>query len=428
MSPRLVLLLALLFGLLVAYLGSLNAGGVRVTLGPDWTYELPVIALVVGAFLVGASLVLVLGAARDLARSYRDYTLARRTRRAESLSEVYHRGVDAQLAGKPDVAAEAYGEALRRAPAHVDAALRLGEIARARGDARGALSHDLQALRAEERSETILAVAEDYRRLGRPDDVIATYRRLLERDRDHRTALRGLRAVAAEHGRWAEALGAQERLVRTAPREDRAAEEAWLAGMHYELGRALLAEGNLPAAIGRFKDAIRVQPEFLPAVLLLGDAHLKAGASREALRLWEQALEARAAAPLLSRLEQLHRAEGRPARMVALYEGAAARHPDDLAVAFGLGRVYFELAMLDEAAEQFEKLEVRAPEMAPVHAFLGAVFERRGQVREALEEYRRALRWSEAPEWPHRCSACGAAHPCWVDRCPSCRRWNTFRP
>jgi tetratricopeptide (TPR) repeat protein len=114
--------------------------------------------------------------------------------------------------------------------------------------------------------------------------------------------------------------------------------------------------------------------------------------------------------------------------MVALYEGAAVRHPDDLAVAFGLGRVYFELAMLDEAAEQFEKLEVRAPEIAPVHAFLGAVFERRGQVREAFEEYRRALGWSEAPEWPHRCSACGAAHPRWVDRCPTCGRWNTSRP
>jgi lipopolysaccharide biosynthesis regulator YciM len=427
-SLRLALLLVLVFGVLVAYLGSLNAGGVRVSLGPDWTYELPVIALVVGAFLVGVSLAFVLGAARDITRSFRDYKLGRRARRAESLSEIYHRGVDAQLAGKPDAAALAYGEVLRREPAHVESALRLGELARARGDAPGALAHDLMALRAEERPETFLAVAEDYRRLGRPDDAIASYRRLLERDRDHPAALRGLRAVAAEHGRWAEALEAQERLVRMAPREDRPAEEAWLAGIHYELGRALVAEGNVPAAIGRLKEAVRVQPEFLPAVLLLGDAHLTSGESREALRLWERALEARPAVPLLSRLEQLHRAEGRPARMVALYEGAAVRHPDDLAVAFGLGRVYFELAMLDEAAEQFEKLEVRAPEIAPVHAFLGAVFERRGQVREAFEEYRRALGWSEAPEWPHRCSACGAAHPRWVDRCPTCGRWNTSRP
>lgn len=428
MSLRLVLLLTLLFGVLVAYLSSLNVGDVRITLGPDWTYELPVIALVAGAFLLGASLALVLGTVRDLARSYREYKLAWRARRAESLSAIYHRGVDAQLAGKSEVAMEAYGEVQRREPAHVGAAMRLGEMARTRGDVETALGHDLQALDSEERTETILAVAEDYRRLGRPDDAIATYRRLLERDRDHLTALRGLRTVAVEHGRWAEALEAQERLVRAAPREERAAGEGWLAGIHYELGRALLAEGDAAAAIGRFREALRVQPEFLPAALLLGDAYLKSGESREALRVWERALDAHPAAPLLSRLEQLHRGEGRPDRMVVLYERAVGRHPDNLAVAFGLGRVYFELAMLDEAAEQFEKLEVRAPEMPAVHAFLGAVFERRGQVREAFEEYRRALRWSEALEWPHVCSACGAAHPGWVDRCPSCRRWNTSRP
>jgi len=427
-SLRLALLFTLLFGVLIAYLTSLNAGGVRITLGPEWAWELPVVALVVGAFLVGASLALVLGAVRDLTRSFRAYKLARRARRAESLSEIYYRGVDAQLAGQPDAAAEAYGLVRQRAPAHAGAAMRLAELARARGDAEAALGHDLQALSSEERAETLLAVAEDYRRLGRPDDVIATYRRLLERDREHLTALRGLRAAAAEHGRWAEALEAQERLLRAAPREDRPAEEAWLAGMHYELGRALLAGGDAAAAIGRLKEAIRVQPEFLPAALLLGDAYLASGESREAPRVWERALDVEPAAPLLSRLEQLHRAEGRPDRMVALYERAVARHPDNLAVAFGLGRVYFELAMLDEAAEQFEKLEVRAPEMESVHAFLGAVFERRGQVREALEEYRRALRWSETLEWPHGCSACGAAHPRWVDRCPSCRRWNTSRP
>ena len=64
--------------------------------------------------------------------------------------------------------------------------------------------------------------------------------------------------------------------------------------------------------------------------------------------------------------------------MIALYERAAARCPDDLAVAVALGRVYFELSMLDEAADQFEKVEVRAPSLPVLHGYLGAVFERRG--------------------------------------------------
>jgi len=237
------------------------------------------------------------------------------------------------------------------------------------------------------------------------------------------------RDALIERRRFAEALPIQARVVQAASRDERAAEGAVLAGLHYEIGRERLEQGDRAAAVAHLKDALRAQPEFVPAALLLGEAHLKAGEPREALRVWERAVEGpQPALPVLSRIEQLHRSEGRPTRMISLYQDALARHPDNLALAFGLGRVYFELAMLDEAAEQFQKMEVRAPELPLIHAYLGAILERRGHFRDAMEEYRRALRQSDRIEWPHRCAACGAAHSRWVDRCPACRRWNTSRP
>jgi len=423
---RLALVLALLFGVLVAYLTSFNTGRIRVALGSALVYELPLMALVVGAFLLGAGLALLLGVVRDLARSYEDYRKARQSRRAEGLKEVYHRGVDAQLAGKSSAAREAYEAVLQRDPAYADAHVRLAELAREQGDAHGALTHQLEALRADDRPETLLAAAEAYRRAGRTDDAVALYRQVLDRDRDHFTALRGIRDVAVEHGRWTDALGVQERLVHSAPADERPAEEEWLAGIRYELGCALMGEGDTPAAaIARFREALRAQPAFVPAILALGDAHLKSGDAREALRTWERGLEVRPALPLLARIEQVYRDEGRPTRMIGLYQEAAARAPDNLALAFALGRVYFELAMLDEAADQFQKVEVRAPDIPSIHAYLGAILERRGQAREAFEEYRRALRLTGSFDYPHRCAACGAAHPRWVQRCPSCARWNT---
>jgi tetratricopeptide (TPR) repeat protein len=344
-SIRLGLVVGLLFAIVVTFLTSINPNRVRIALGGDWTFDVPLMALVAVVFGAGAGLALVLGILRDLTRSY--------TRGRASLES-------APGTASPDLArgpAAAPRESARPAPPH--------------------------------------------------------------RERD----------ALIERGRFADALPIQARVVQAAARSERAAEETVLAGLHYEIGRERLEKGDRAAAIAHLKDALRADPDFVPAALRLGEAHLEAGESREALRVWERAAQGgQPALPVLARIEQLHRTEGRPTRMISLYQEALARQPDNLALAFGLGRVYFELAMLDEAAEQFQKMEVRAPELPIIHAYLGAILERRGQFREAMEEYRRALRQSDRIEWPHRCAACGAAHSRWVDRCPTCRRWNTSRP
>jgi uncharacterized integral membrane protein len=66
-SVRFGVLLALAFGAAVAYLASLNTAPVRVALA-DRAWEVPLAALVVGAFLAGAGLALPLGLVRDLGR------------------------------------------------------------------------------------------------------------------------------------------------------------------------------------------------------------------------------------------------------------------------------------------------------------------------------------------------------------------------
>ena len=200
------------------------------------------------------------------------------------------------------------------------------------------------------------------------------------------------------------------------------------AALLHEAGRTELAHGRPGAALGYFRGALRIDRDFLPALVALGDAYDAAGDRREAVRAWERAAETHPALPLLARLERAYREEGRPSRMIALYRDAAARAGDDLALGVALGRVYLELEMLDEAADQLEKVEVRAPDLPLVHAYLGAVFERRGEPAAAFEEYRRALRLGHAFEWPHACAACGAAFAGWRERCERCSRFNTVQP
>ncbi len=293
-----------------------------------------------------------------------------------------------------------------------------------------ALGFERPAASGEQEAEAAEAMqhAQEARRAGRLDEARTLFRHVAQRWPAHRGALHELRDLAVDARQWDEAIAVQQQLMALAPPADRAAEAAWLAVEYYELGRLELARGEATSAVGHFKAALRADPKFTPAVVALGDAYEAAGDSREALRTWERAVETQPALPLLARLERAYREQARPSRMIALYRSASERAPDDLALAAALGRVYFELEMLDEAADQFEKLEVRAPDLPVVHAFLGAVFERRGETREAFEEYRRALRLGHAFDWPHRCTACGATAPRWQDRCGGCRRWNTLRP
>jgi len=266
-------------------------------------------------------------------------------------------------------------------------------------------------------------------RAGRREEARRAYREAYERRRGDLGALRGLRTLALDAGAWREALALQQRLVALAPPAERAAERATLAGIHYELGRAEQAAGRIAAALTHFRGALRAERGFVPAALALGEAFEAAGDRRRAVLVWERALGVQPTAlPLLARLERVHREEGRPARMIALYRAAVERAPEDLALAVALGRVYLELEMLDQAADQLEKIEVRAPDHPVVRAYLGAVFERRGQLGEACAEYRRALRQLGAFEWPHQCAACGATAQGWRDRCAACGRWNSLRP
>src|SRR5215467_4343306 len=78
---RLGVVLAIGFGVVIAYLASLNTTRVRVALSGDRGWEVPLAALVVGAFLTGVALTLVCVLVRDLGRSLRRYRQDRARRR-----------------------------------------------------------------------------------------------------------------------------------------------------------------------------------------------------------------------------------------------------------------------------------------------------------------------------------------------------------
>ena len=146
-----------------------------------------------------------------------------------------------------------------------------------------ALRHFLQALRVDERPEIMLAAADAYRAGGPPRRRGRAVSDVIARAPGHRH--RAPRACAISPPRTAGGptpLPAQERLVAARrPATSGRASRAVLAGLHYERGRARIAAKATPTgAISAFRDALRVQPDFVPAAVALGDAHLASRATR----------------------------------------------------------------------------------------------------------------------------------------------------
>ncbi len=110
---------------------------------------------------------------------------------------------------------------------------------------------------------------------------------------------------------------------------------AFLAGL------ALYANGELDAAMRRFRDALRVDSEFFPAAFYLGACYAAGGRDRDAANAWQTSLVTESGASFIYPLigDALLRARD-PQRAAAILAEAAERWPSDDQVQLRLGLAY----------------------------------------------------------------------------------------
>lgn len=76
---------------------------------------------------------------------------------------------------------------------------------------------------------------------------------------------------------------------------------------------------------------------------------------------------------------------------VGIARAGLAHHPDFLSARVTLGRALVELGRLDEARIELEIVLKSAPDNLPANRAMAEIYQQRGQMKEALELYKRAL-------------------------------------
>ncbi len=391
-------------------------------------YEMPKIALVLMSTITGALVVLAAFFVRDTKRMIDNMQSQKRQKKEARIHTNYSRALNAILGDKVEEAKEALGEILKEDPEHIDALLRLGDIALGDEDfgeafdyykkARDINHSDLQVLLS---METVME------KMRRFDDSMKYIDEILDIDGGNLTALCRKRAILEMQEKWDDLLLLQKSIIKLEQNEKDKGEDHRLLGYKYEYARASLENGELEKAEKAFRTLMRMDSGFLPAYLGTAEVIMTKGEVEEAINLLEKGFEQLNSVILLARLEDLLLSVGEPGRLIRFYKNALTRSPQDNGLKFLLGKLYYRLEMVDDALEILNSIDTSTFAPPELYGLRGELYMKRKQISKALEEFRRSCGIQSVVNVPYCCSLCGFKSADWSGRCLSCKEWNTYK-
>ncbi len=392
-------------------------------------YEMPKIALILLSTIAGALVIMAFSFIRDTKRVFDNMQFQKRQKKDARIHTYYSKALNALLGDKEEDAKEALGDILKEDPEHIDALLRLGDIALKNGDYKAAFDYYKKTWDINPSDlRVLLSIETVVEKMGRFEDAMKYLDDILDIDAENLTALYRKRELLEMREKWDDLLSLQKSIVKLEQNEkDKEREDRRLLGYKYEYARASLENGELEKAEKAFRALLKIDSRFLSAYLGTAEVILTKGEIEEAINFLEKSFEQMNSAILLMRLEDLLISVGEPGRLIRFYKNAIARSPQDNGLKFLLGKLYYRLEMVDDALEVLNSIDTGAFSSTELYGLRGELYMKRQQDSKAIEEYRRACGIGSAINVPYCCSQCGFKSVDWSGRCISCHEWNTYK-
>ncbi|MFZ3122613.1 MAG: tetratricopeptide repeat protein [Thermodesulfovibrionales bacterium] len=391
-------------------------------------YETPKIALILFSCVAGALAMLVVFTIRDTKRFIDNLQYQRRQKKEARVQEMYSRALNALLAHNEDEAKESLESILAEEPKHLDALLRLGDIASSEEDYQKAMNFYNKAFAFNQQNPEVLFSLENLmEKTGRWAEALNYIEKILDIDTDNLSALYKKRAILERDEKWDELVEVQKTILKHEHTEkDRQREQMNLLGYKYEYGRYSLERGDIEKAKKLFKTLLRLDVDFVPTYIGLAEVMLREGESEDAVDFLEKSYDQTSSLIILARLEDLLISIGEPSRLIRLYVNSLSKKPQNHALRFLLGKLYYRLEMIDDAFETFSYVDASGMASPELYQIMGDLYLRRNQCDKAAVEFKKAVDMKIAFRLPYWCSACGYSSQDWSGRCPSCNNWNTY--
>lgn len=425
---KLSILLFVLFIFALSLFSFANHGVVTVAIPFGPIYEVQKLALILFSMAIGVFIAFIFFAIRDTKKFIDNWQYQKKQKQEIKVQELYSKALNSLLAKKEDAAKEALVDILKEEPDHIDAILRLGDIAAAE-DFQKANSHYQRARELEpKRIETLFALDSLFEKSGRWPEALRYLDEILDIDDANLTAMYRKREVLEKQARWDDVVSLQKSILKREHSEkDKKREQENLIGYEYEYGRHSLENGQLEKAKKTFRGIIRTEKDFVPAILGLAEVLLQEGESEEAINMLENAFAASESKILLARLEDLLISISEPSRLIRIYRSAISRNPNDPVTKFFLGKLFHRLEMIDDSFDTLSGIDTGGASYPELHLLMGNLYLRKRQLEKAVMEFKKAADIKTAFRLPYCCNHCGYRADDWSGRCPDCRNWSTYQ-
>ena len=221
-----------------------------------------------------------------------------------------------------------------------------------------------------------------HHKAGRFAEAEALYQQVLQAAPDNPDALHLLGVLASQVGMHDVAVDLIRHAITVHP----------TSLMHFNLGNALKALGQLDGAVASYRAALAMQPDYPDACRNLGIALQAGGQHAGAMAAFRQAIAlAPAYAEVYSNMGAALKEQGRADDAVASYRRAISLKPGLAEAHTNLGVLLKEQGLLQEALDSHQRATLVQPDYAEAHNNLGNALLDSGEYERAAASLQRAV-------------------------------------
>ncbi len=347
------------------------------------------------------------------------------------MDSAYYRGLNYLVNEQPDKAIDVFVGMLEVNSETVEMHLALGSLFRRRGEVDRAIRihQNLIArstLSADQRSQALLALGNDYMKAGLLDRAEGLFEELVENKRLLQPALTNLKMIFQHEKDWKKSFEVSQRLDLLGGKREGEDQAHFLC----ELAELAIKSGDEEQAESYLKQALEASPTALRPQLIMAAISEKRGACREAIARFKQIADQHPnyiGEILQPMAECYRRSQQQPQWIEWLREIYANKR--NLQVMLEIASELESSDGADAAIEFLTSELANSPNLNGIHQLISMRMAQQGEHQsQFLQMINQFVEHMAARQSAYLCHRCGFTTRTIHWQCPGCRSWGTMLP